>query len=234
MNDYFRFKQFTVRQGQTAMKVGTDGVLLGAWAAVETATSILDIGTGTGLIALMAAQRNPSARIEAVEINPQAYHQACDNIRKSPWPGRIQVHLTSVFDYQPGFLFDSIICNPPFFVGSTPAPDAGRTTARHCHDLRHTDLLILARKLLSPQGCLNLILPAAEAELLQKQTPAYSARLSRLTYVLPNPGKQPKRCLMQFVFYPAPTQTDQIVLEYARHQYSPEYINLTQNFYLNL
>ena len=121
------------------MKVGTDGVLLGAWAELEEAASILDIGTGTGLIALMAAQRNAQARIDALEIEPAACREAAYNIRISPWAERIRLYPQALQAFFPAIGYDCILCNPPFFVHSTPAPDNGRSLARHTGTLPHTD-----------------------------------------------------------------------------------------------
>ncbi len=234
MNDYFQFKQFLIRQGQTAMKVGTDGVLLGAWAELGNVSSILDIGTGTGLLALMAAQRNPEARIEAVEIDADAYHQACQNVGSSPWNDRITLHHLSIFDFYPPHRFDCILCNPPFFLHSTPTPDSSRTTARHCGEFTHTDLLCLAQRLLTAQGKVNLILPVTEAENLIRQAPQYSAALTRITKVKPTPQKAPKRYLLEFSFSSSDAEEpDELVIEYSRHHYSPEYQRLTDDFYLN-
>lgn len=235
MNDYFQFKQFLIRQGQTAMKVGTDGVLLGAWAKLKNAVSILDIGTGTGLLALMAAQRNPEASIEAIEIDAAAYQQACQNTASSPWCDRITLHHLSVFNFYPSYHFDCILCNPPFFLHSTPTPDNSRTTARHCKEFTHTDLLSLARHLLSPQGKLNLILPVTEAENLIREAPQYAANLTRITKVKPTSPKPPKRYLLEFSFSsPTFLEPDELVIEYSRHNYSPEYQELTRDFYLNM
>lgn len=234
MNDYFQFKQFLIRQGQTAMKVGTDGVLLGAWAQLENASSILDIGTGTGLLALMAAQRNPEALIEAVEIDTAAYQQACQNIGLSQWQNRITLYHLSIFDFYPPHRFDCILCNPPFFIHSTPAPDSSRTMARHCGEFTHTDLLCLSRRLLTLQGRLNLILPVTEAEKLIRQAPQYSASLTRITKVKPTPQKAPKRYLLEFSFSPSVSpESKELIIEYSRHNYSPEYQRLTDDFYLN-
>lgn len=235
MNDYFQFKQFRIRQGQTAMKVGTDGVLLGAWARLDDASSILDIGTGTGLLTLMAAQRNAGARIEAVEIDDDAYRQASRNIASSPWSDRIALHHLSIFDFYPTARFDCILCNPPYFLHSTPTPDSSRTIARHCCEFTHTDLLSLSSRLLTPQGKLNLILPVTEAENLLRQAPQYSAWLTRVTKVKPTPQKAPKRYLLEFSFSPSdPPVPDELVIEYSRLCYSPEYQELTRDFYLNM
>ena len=134
------------------MKVGTDGVLLGAWAELEEAASILDIGTGTGLIALMAAQRNAQARIDALEIEPAACREAAYNIRISPWAERIRLYPQALQAFFPAIGYDCILCNPPFFVHSTPAPDNGRSLARHTGTLPHTELIVHAERLLTPHG----------------------------------------------------------------------------------
>lgn len=230
----FQFKQFTIRQDRTPMKVGTDGVLLGAWATVEQAACMLDIGTGTGLIALMAAQRNLSAHIDALEIEPNACQQARENILASPWSQRITVIQTALQDYISPCTYDCILCNPPFFSQSTKTPDKGRTLARHNDSLPHPVLIEQVSRLLSPQGIFCVILPVAEAlELIQQARP-YRLFPAHITRVLPNPGKPPKRYLVQFAFDPARKQEDELVLELSRHHYSPEYRNLTKAFYLKM
>lgn len=234
MNDYFRFKKFLIRQSQTAMKVGTDGVLLGAWAELTTASSILDIGTGTGLLALMAAQRNTEAHIDAVEIDPMAYRQAVENVAESPWRENISVFHLSISDFFPSRLYEHILCNPPFFVSSTPAPLANRTLARHCQDFTHEDLLKAAGRLLLPQGKLSLILPCQEADKLIIKAKSKNLYLSRITQVLPTPEKAPKRKLLEFSRTEKTIESRKMVVELNRHHYSPEYINLTREFYLNL
>lgn len=230
----FRFKQFTVHQDRTAMKVGTDGVLLGAWAEPEKARSILDIGTGTGLLALMAAQRNREAAIDAIEIEPEAASQARENADRSPWAGRIRIYPVSLFDFFPSRSYDCILCNPPFFNRSTKTPDAGRTLARHTDSLSHPALLEAAGRLLSADGSFYIILPPEEATVFIHLAENYRLYLLRLTRVLPNPGKPPKRYLMKFTFTKKAVQTDELTIELSRHEYTPEYIRLTQDFYLNL
>ena len=234
MNDYFQFKKFTIQQSQTAMKVGTDGVLLGAWAELKTASSILDIGTGTGLIALMAAQRNPHAHIDAVEIDLLACQQARENVLQSPWRNVVSVFHLSIFDFFPSRLYEHILCNPPFFVRSTPTPSPNRTLARHCQDFTHEDLLKAAERLLHPQGKFSLILPCQEADTLISKAESMHFHLSRVTRVLPTPAKAPKRKLLEFSRTGKTVVTNDILLELSRHQYSPEYIELTREFYLNL
>lgn len=233
-NDYFQFKQFIIRQSDTAMKVGTDGVLLGAWADIRQAESILDIGTGTGLIALMAAQRNPEAIIDAIEIDADAYRQACQNISESPWNNRIRLFHQSVFDFQPATRYDCILCNPPFFINSTKTPDSSRTLARHCDFFSHARLLETASHLLAPEGKLYVILPVAEALLLLQDTTGGIFSPGKITRVYPNPSKAPKRYLIEFVKIPTETITDDLVLELERHKLSEGYKALAGDFYLNL
>lgn len=234
MNNYFRFKQFTIQQERTAMKVGTDGVLLGAWANMEKARHILDIGTGTGVIALMAAQKMEEATIDAVEINLEAYEQACENVKQSPWVERIKLHHLSIFDFNPGITYDRIICNPPFFIESTPAPDKNRTQARHCLDFSHKNLLQSVKRLLSDNGHFCTILPTNEAIQLISLARQENLYVSRLTRVLPTPVKPPKRYLMDFTSAPGTSLEQDMILELSRHQYSDEYIQLTKDFYLYL
>lgn len=228
----FQFKQFTIHQDRTPMKVGTDGVLLGAWADIRNAIHILDIGTGTGLIALMSAQRNPLARIDALEIEPNACEQAAENIQNSPWSERVHIHPDSLQNYISPYRFDSIICNPPFFRQSTKTPEKGRTLARHDDTLPHTELIEHVSRLLQPEGNFSVILPSAEAIRLMEYAQKFSLYPQRITYVLPNPGKPPKRYLIEFAFTLREYTEDELIIEQSRHHYSPEYIRLTQAFYL--
>lgn len=214
------------------MKVGTDGVLLGAWANLAQATSILDIGTGTGLLALMAAQRNPATRIDAVEINAEAAREAQENRDESPWSERINIHCCSIFDFTPNCTYDSILCNPPFFIDSTKAPDQDRTTARHCVPLFHVRLLEVVNALLRPEGVFSLILPVTEARQLIPIAIEYGFFVYRITEVAPTPQKPPKRFLLEFGKEKREIVTDQIVVELSRHVYSEAYQNLTRDFYL--
>ncbi|MDP2113785.1 MAG: methyltransferase, partial [Bacteroidota bacterium] len=160
-NNYFQFKQFRIIQDKSAMKVGVDGVLLGVWANVSGAKRILDIGTGTGLIALMMAQRNADARIDAVEIEPDAFQEAVYNIQQSPWNERIQIELCSFQEFagKAGLKYDLIVSNPPYFTNGHKAPLENRATARHSDSLSLGDLISGAIGLLNETGKIALVLP---------------------------------------------------------------------------
>lgn len=193
----FRFKQFSIRQDRCPMKVGTDGVLLGAWVDVRPRDArILDIGTGTGLIALMMAQRAVRARIVGVDLEDVA--QARENADASPWGGRVEFVQCPVQEYLPHERFDLIVSNPPFFVDSLTCPDAGRTTARHAVRLPFDELCDAVVRLLAPGGRFALILPADEAA---RFLDVSRARLipTRRTDVRTTPRRPVKRVLMEFI-----------------------------------
>ncbi len=182
------------------MKVGTDGVLLGAWATIPERGRILDIGTGTGLIALMVAQRSAIIYIDAIEIEPSAVEQARENFSASPWSGRINLIEGDIFQYNPPHRYDAIICNPPFFINSLENPDPERRTARHWSDeFSHEALLRhVVTNLLAPNGTFALILPVTEAEKILMLQESEGLRLSRLTKVRPLPDRDPNRYLIEF------------------------------------
>ncbi len=175
-NSYFQFKQFRVEQGACAMKVCTDACVLGAVAAVEGAGRILDIGTGTGLLALMAAQRNPTARIEAVELDEAAAAQAAANFAASPWAGRLRLHSLPLAGLAAAgsAAFDHILCNPPFFRHALRSPDARRTRARHAADdsLTFGELARFGADFLAPAGQLTVLLPPPEMREMEREAAA--------------------------------------------------------------
>jgi tRNA1Val (adenine37-N6)-methyltransferase len=233
-NDYFKFKQFIVYQDQCAMKVGTDGVLLGAWANVESADRILDIGTGTGLIALMMAQRS-NAAIDAVEIDSNACEQAQENVNQSLWSNRIKIIHQSFQDFatKTKTKYDLIVSNPPYFQNSLTPPRENRTKARHNTDLQLADILIGALNCLSESGTLSLILPYIEGSLFIVKAAEQGLFCVRKTNVLPKPGRKPKRLLLEFKKIKKPFIEQQLVVELnKRHEYSDDYKNLTKDFYL--
>ena len=231
---YFSFKQFTIHHDRCAMKVGTDGVLLGAWTNLENANRILDVGTGTGLIALMLAQRTIDAGITAIDIDVDAVGQAQENVQASPWEDRVDVVLQDVCTYVPDGLFDIIVSNPPYFVNSLKCPDGQRTTARHADSLDANRLIGKVTELLTPEGCFSLILPADQTDELLRIAEEYGLYPSRLTRVITRPGLPPKRVLVEFRKTPQSCEEAELVVELDRHVYSEDYIALTKDFYLKM
>ena len=234
-NPYFQFKQFTVWHDQCAMKVGTDGVLLGAWASVERARRILDIGTGTGLVALMLAQRSlPDAKIVALEIDEAAAGQARENVARSPWQERIEVVQADFKKHRSSDKFDVIVSNPPYFVDSLECSDRQRTAARHNNSLSYEDLLEGVSGLLTENGFFTVVIPADVAERVKKIASIKKLYAVRQLNVITKPGGIPKRVLITFSFSNQECIVEELLTELARHQYSEEYMTLTRDYYLNM
>jgi len=232
---HFQFKQFEVQHDRSTMKVGTDAVLLGAWAHVANASRILDIGTGSGIIALMAAQRTaPATQIDAVEIESQDAAQAADNFSASPWGDRLHIHITPIQDFAPSQPYDVIVSNPPYFVNSQEPPNKRRHEARHTITLDHATLLTAVDRLLQPQGTLNVVLPYTEGlqfiSLAKQQrffcTRQYSFRTRE--------GKPIERWLLEFSRKAGATETGEILLYREKLEWSDRYVELTRDFYLKL
>ena len=215
------------------MKVSTDGVLLGAWAPIEKSTSILDIGTGTGLLALMAAQRNPSAHITAIEIDSDAAAQARENADASPWGERITILSADVREFSSQSPFDAIICNPPYFTRSLRNPDEARATARHDDTLSLEELTTLAPSLLADGGSVSIVLPIERrADIIPLMT-MRGLFLLQQTTVLPTQEKSPTRILMTFrKGLTAHPRSDKLCIALSPGVYTEEYRALTKDFYL--
>jgi len=232
----FKFKQFTINQDKTAMKVGTDGVLLGAWTNCETVNTILDIGTGTGLIALMLAQKS-DAKIYAIEKNTDAYKQAVENINNSAWKHKFEIINQSFQDYYKNneIKFDLIVSNPPFFSNSLKNNNKNKAEARHNDFLPFEELVCGVEKLSHHTTIFSVILPFEDKEYFINLCSNNQLFCNKITNVKPNSEKNAKRILMQF------SKTQQIFVEdiltienHQRHSYTNEYINLTKEYYLNL
>lgn len=236
-NPYFRFKKFTVYHDKCAMKVGTDAVLLGAWADTSFCRNILDIGTGTGIIALMLAQRS-QATVEAIDIDKEACVQATENVAASPYTERIKVVHASCADFAASNQqkkYDLIVSNPPYFINSLKCPDNKRTVARHTDTLLLSDLIREAQTLLSPSGRIALVLPYERQEEVKALASANHLYICRQTDVIPTPGAAPKRLLVELSTTEENIKNrDTLTIEEARHQYTPEYIALTKEFYLKM
>jgi tRNA1Val (adenine37-N6)-methyltransferase len=233
-NSIFRFKQFTVSQEHCAMKVGTDGVLLGAWADADHPARLLDVGTGTGLIALMLAQRNPGAHITALEIDPAAARQAAGNVACSPWADRIEVVCDDFRCYPAApSSFDLIVSNPPYFVDALPAPDPRRNMARHAATLSYEFLLRRSAALLSSRGRLALIIPADAETAVAAIAASQSLFPVRRLRVFTKPSKPCRRVLLSYALQPQPTDEGTLCIADADGTYSADYLALTRAFYLD-
>lgn len=234
MNDYFQFRQFRVGHRRSSMKVGTDAVLLGAWADVTGVQTILDVGTGSGVIALMLAQRTSGeALINAVEIDNEAAADAVENFSESPWAGSIQLFNTSIQQFHPVQKYDLIISNPPYFINSLKPPHPSRKRARHGDELKFDDLIATAtRHLKTPTGRLALILPVAESEVFARKMSAHGFYLNRECTFRTRPHKPIERKLMEFSFGNGRLQTEELCLYEHREVWSASYKKLTAPFYL--
>ncbi len=235
-NDYFQFKKFTIQQDKTAMKVGTDGVLLGAWCSVDNRKSLLDVGCGTGLISLMLAQRNDDAHIQAIEIDEDAAQQAYENVASTEWRNRIEIHHISFQDFvaSESDKYDLIVSNPPFFTDSLKNKSTKKTLARHDETLSFSDLLTGVSAILHDDGLFCVVLPIDQKEVFTLLAKINGLYLNRILYVKPTPAKDVKRVLMEFSFYNVIHQEEEMILEeFGRHQYSDKYIELTKDFYLD-
>lgn len=230
----FKFRQFSIWQDQCAMKVGTDSVLLGAWADITRCKTILDIGTGTGILALIAAQRNPEAQITAVEIDASAAAQAESNIRESPWKDRIHVINTDIRSYDCPNTFDAILCNPPYFTKSLHSPDASRNGVRHDDTLSLDDLASIADKLLTEDGEMHLILPADTFSTITGIVSRHGLQLHGITSVCTGSGRPPKRTMLSLGRKFSNKTKGVIYLEDSNGRMSDEYRNLVKSFYLNV
>lgn len=233
----FQFKQFAIAQDRCSMKVGTDGVLLGAWALVDEATNILDIGTGTGLIAVMLAQRTANAQIHGVEIEEASYGQAVENMQASPWADRLQAFHTPIqeFRIEHQGKYDLIVSNPPFFTGGNLSFSEDRNTVRHTIKLSHKDLLSAVRGLLSAKGKFCLILPYIEGLRFCELAATYQLYCTRMTEVHPKAEKPVERLLLQLEKTRKPQEVDQLVIQHEkRNDWTIEYQELTRDFYLKI
>ncbi len=228
----FQFKQFAVDDHDCGMKIGTDGTLLGAWADCANAASIIDLGAGSGLLALMLAQRCPNAAITAIEIDPDACASATANFAASPWPERVSVICADAAGVDINDI-DLIVCNPPYFASTLRSPHAKRATARHADTLSPAAALQLASQWLSPSGSIAMVTPAdIEAELVftASMLRLMPRRLCRVSTV---EGKQPSRLLSQWHRLDGPIECSTLAIRTTDNAYTAPYRQLTQPFYLH-
>lgn len=232
--DIFRFKQFSVKHDRCAHKVGTDGVLLGAWADVSHTNRILDIGTGSGVIALMMAQRSSSeTNIDAIDISEEDCKQARENIAHSPWPEKISIENIALqkFKSDP---YDLIVTNPPFFIDSAKPPAEKRTIARHTESLPPEELLTHAKRLLSPRGKLCVILPVTEGQSIISMAESLGWYCTRLCEFKARDTKPVERLLFQLQLNKQKVNKELLVLYERDEEWTTDYKNLTRDFYLKI
>ena len=236
----FQFKQFSIQQEKSAMKVGTDGVLLGAWAPVSNNPyNILDIGAGTGLLSLMLAQRSYAEQIDAIEIEENAYEECVDNFENSPWADRLYCYHAGLDEFVEELeeieeQYDVIVSNPPFYSEDYKTLDEARDLARFADALPFDELVEAAYLLLSENGIFSVIIPYSAEEnfiALAQKSLLFPLKITR---VKGTPTSEIKRSLLAFTRVEQTPIMDELVIETARHEYTPEYIELTKEFYLKM
>lgn len=224
-----------MRHDLSSMKVGTDAVLLGCWANVINPTNILDIGTGSGVIAMVLAQRTGSDTIiDAVEIEEQDAKQAGENFLHSPWAERLHVHHLPVQEFFPEIKYDMIITNPPYFMNSQQPPDKRRTATRHTVSLDHKTLILVVNRLLNPKGAFNIVLPVSEGNQFVDMALENNLFCSRKYSFRTRNEKPIERWLLEFSRSPTEIEVGEILLYDEGLKWSESYVSLTRDFYLNV
>ena len=233
-NNYFQFKKFKIVQDGCAMKVGTDGCLLGGWFDCSQSRNILDVGSGSGLIAIMAAQRC-NATVTGVEIDSDAAIQATENVNNSPWSDRIRIINEDLLSYTTAERFDTIVSNPPYFVNSLKCDNDARTTARHSDTLSNNDFFRKCKELLTEEGKISIIIPSDISTDWQEVAKSNGFHTSRITHIKTTPDKMAKRVLIEFsTCKPQEMFEETLILEKSRGVYSDEAQNILKDFYLKL
>lgn len=237
MSQPFKFKKFSINQDRCAMKIGTDGVLLGAWASIEQKpNSILDIGAGTGILSLMLAQRTLAENIEALEIDEDAYEQCVENFEASPWADRLFCYHAGLDEFleeieEP---YDLIISNPPFYSETVSSGNSSRDTARQSQSLPFDELLEAVSKLLSADGIFAVVIPFKEEISFVSLAVSFGLYPNRILRVKGNPSAEIKRSLLEFRFENSSALEEELIIEIQRHEYTNDYIALTKDFYLKM
>jgi tRNA1Val (adenine37-N6)-methyltransferase len=232
-NNYFNFKQFSISQDKSAFKVGTDGVLLGACADIADVRSILDIGSGTGLISIMLAQRC-DAEIIAIEPDEASFLQMCENVSQCPWHERIKTLQTTLQNFdQEDVTFDLIVTNPPYFSDSLKNPDPRKSAARHSDSLTPDEILKGVLKFMKEDGSLQLILPYIEGNIFIAEASKYGLYCNSILKIRPLPSSEIRRLILKFSKIRKKPSESFLTIEHGkRHEFTEEYKNLTKDFYL--
>lgn len=237
MGKPFKFKEFIIHQDKCAMKIGTDGVLLGAWASLHNnPNSILDIGTGTGVISLQLAQRSIANLIDALELDDQAFEQAVVNFENSDWSDRLFCYHASLQEFVEDIddKYDLIVSNPPFYNDEFETNDEARNKARFTSSLSFEELIDSAHKLLSEDGIFSVIIPFKEEKNFIRYAKHKNLYVTRICRVKGTQASEKKRSMIEFSFSAGNRKLEELVIETSRHQYTQEYIDLVKDFYLKM
>jgi len=245
MNNPFQFKQFTIKQDQCAMKIGTDSVLLGAWTPLkDNPFSVLDIGAGTGILSLMLAQRSNAQVIDGLEIDENAYEQCVDNFENSPWSDRLFCYHADLQEFTEEIedKYDLIISNPPFYAEDYKTENQQRDMARFQDAMPFEHLVVCVAHLLEENGWFSVIIPFSEEDRLINLAKKVGLFPNKILHVKGNPNADIKRSLISFSFHKTCTKQsrnndikkEELIIETQRHQYTEDYINLTKDFYLKM
>lgn len=237
MNKPFTFKQFSVNQDRCAMKIGTDGVLLGAWTSIRhNPFNVLDIGSGTGILSLMIAQRSKAEQIEAIEIDDDAYEQCSENFENSPWNDRLFCYHASLIEFveEVEDTFDLIICNPPFYSEDYKSENKSRDLARFNDAMPFKHIIYAVEHLLAEDGLFSIIIPKKEENGFIKLASTVGLNTQRILHVKGNPDSDIKRSLIEFSYHETTSNISELIIETSRHNYTQDYIDLTKDFYLKM
>ncbi len=236
----FRFKEFTIHQDKSAMKIGTDAVLLGAWCSINHyPDTVLDVGSGTGIIGLMLAQRTNAMTVDAVEIDEAAYEQTVENFEQSDWGDRLFCYNASFQEFAQELseeedVYELIVANPPFYTDTYETENDSRNKARFTSSLSFQDLLIGVKSILAENGLFSVIIPCKEEANFVALAEEIGLFLNRVCRVKGNEKSEIVRSLLEFSFITKDVQEEQLVIEKERHQYTDAYIELTKDFYLKM
>jgi len=233
-NPYFQFKQFTIFHDQCGMKVTTDACLFGALIGKSEKENVLDIGAGTGLLSLMIAQRFPSIKIDAIEIDESAYNQAIDNVKKSSWSDRITLHHQAIQQYEVEKQYDLLVTNPPFFPEHLKSPDAQKNKALHTDSLPFSDLLKSIKRLLKPDGTLQIMLPAVQYQDFKKMASHLNLRPIQEIKIYNKPDKPIFRVIAEMSFQETDLKTSEIYITDSKGDYTEDFQSLLKDYYLKL
>lgn len=233
----FRFKQFTVNHSKSSMKTGTDAVLLGIWADFENSQNLLDVGTGCGVISLIAAQKNQKLKITAIDIDKNSSDESAQNFKNSKWAERLNSLNISLHDFSEIYSekFEHIICNPPFFSNSTPSPKESRHFARHTDKLKPKDFFEDCFKILAPEGKISIIIPTSESVVWIENSIVFGFSINNKTEVFAYPNKNSERTILEFSFEQKTFEKTEIFIRTGKNlNYTEQYIEFTKDFYLDL